>query len=369
MNTTTGLCDKHDNGARLYRQMLQTSWARGRSLADGLSPLWLKVPKSLEKDNVKEFWSRLQTLPQRAGWMYEEDPPWHWALHLVERFYVIPGRYHRYRQAWQGAEAGLRERDADQLFPQASRLWHHADWRSALSIMQQNDLSWDVPFATIPAYHQATMIETVFREKRVDYWALDLFSDSTGALRRCVLAGLLWPGEIWWATAAAWRDGAGYRREARMASAWLAMTTALAVIAETPEFEIIFSTVLRRLPSHSQIRAVGEWTLEEFGQGTSWSDWQARLAKRCHYYPADHVVPNVAGIVAAILWGHSQWDKVLSLAWQDGYDPITRALITGALLGIADEPLPRLPEHLIDQLNQYGDETFAASHGTHGVRP
>lgn len=361
--------DKATNLALLYRYMLQTCWAKGCDLHQGISQSWLRFPISPTSWNAQEFWSRLQTLPKRPQWVYADDPNWHLVLHLGYRYVIIPGRNRRYRQAWLGAEAGIRETHAQLSRVQDSLLLRYADWPTALAIMQRHDLSWNAPFSVMPDYHQATLMETIFCGRPTDYWAVDIFSQSTGALRRAILGGLLQPADMRWANAAAWRDGAGYRGEAKAASAWLAMVSALTVVTEVPDFLMIFHTTLGRLSPYSQTRAIGEWTLHEFDAGTPWAAWNAQLAMYCHYYPADHVVPNAAGIIAAILWGHGHWTDVLALASQNGYDPLTRCLVTGSLLGMADDISPTLPERLIGQLNDYGDETFAASSGTHGPWP
>ncbi len=354
------LADKTNNLAFLYRYMLQTSWARGYDLQQGVSQSWLRAPTS-PAWNGQEFWSRLQTLPKRSEWRYADDPNPPLVLHLDDRHVVIPGGNHRYRQAWLGAEAGIRETLPHMSRNQDSLLLHYADWPTALAIMQRDDLQWDTPFSVMPKYRQATLMEVLFGGRPTDCWTVDIFSQSTGALRRAVLGGLLQPASLRRANAAAWRDGAGYRGEAKAASAWLSMVGALIVVTERPDFFMTFRTTLGRLSPYSQTRVIGEWTLSEFHRGTPWTLWSAQLAESCHYYPADHVVPNVAGIIAAILWGHSTWTDVLFLSSRNGYDPLTRCLVTGSLLGLADKALPTLPETLRYQLYNYGDETFSAS--------
>jgi hypothetical protein len=115
---------------------------------------------------------------------------------------------------------------------------------------------------------------------------------------------------------------------------------------------------LHAIPVRSQIRVIGEWTYQEYKTGTGWADWLAQLAQRCHYYPTNHVVPNVAWILASIWWGQGDWRRVWPLVVQPGFDPLTRSVVIGALWGLARARLPALPDALTHRLMGFADDTL-----------
>lgn len=341
--------------------MLQASWSRGKDLSHAASNGGLSVPLRELPWNAQLFWHRLQKLPLRASWSFCEHESFYFGLvhHLDDPHFRIPGQVLRYRQAWLGAEAGLRV--ALQYSPYNSSPHHPtllsaADWLTPLSHFVQD--SWAAIPTTVPHYSQDTLLERFFSGVAINHWALGPFSENGGALRRAMIFGMLWPGRPRRAWSASIRDSAGYTGAALAANAWLAGATATILTAEPPDVPQILEWQFRQLEPHSQIREIGQWVVSEFYCGKTWQDWYQQLATRCHYYPADHVVPNSAWIVGAILWGGLDWDNTIKLAAQDGFDPIGRSLIVGALLGLSDASVPDLPPSVTHTLIKHADTTF-----------
>lgn len=186
-------------------------------------------------------------------------------------------------------------------------------------------------------------------------------TETCGGLRRALICGLLWPGQIQRPKVAAFFDASDYTGVAQTAQAWLAIVAALMITDPDPNLVDSLRVGLRHLPGHSHIRAIGEWTYAEFTAGIPWGDWMQKLSCRCHYYPADHVVPNVAWILGGLLWGRSEWQRVLPLITQAGFDPTTRSLITGALFGLARSWIPALPAGVTRRLVHQADDTLACA--------
>lgn len=344
----------------LYRLLLQASWARGKDLAQGAGEGWLRMPTPSSPWNAEVFWRRLQALPTRPSWPYQDDihRPIYDPLDAPQ--VVVPGLGERYRQTWLGAEAGVRALwpSEEVLSPGHSYLLQFSDWVTTVQRSCKNRL--DTLPSVMPTHTQRTNLK-MLADLPLNSWLSEPFSETCGALRRAVVCGLLWPGQIHRARAATFQDSPGYTGAAQAAQAWLAVGAALMITDSAPNIAHVLKVGLRRLAPHSQIRAIGEWTYAEFATGTYWLDWKEALSRRCHYYPADHVVPNCAWVISAFLWGGSEWKHVLALASQPGFDPVTRSLIAGALLGLAGSEVPNLPEALIGSLVHHADHTLACA--------
>ncbi len=332
------------------RVLLQASWARGKDLAQ--MPSFERAhPPSPDTLWDGSFWDRLQALPLRAHWAYQEsNVPYRF---LDERHVIIPGLADRYHQTWLGAEAGARMLVANKpCASEHSYLLTAADWPTTVQRARlSHGLTIDRP---VPRHTQ----ETVLEQLPPDTWARDPFRETCGGVRRAIVSGLLWPGHAPHAKAAAWADASAYTGAAMSAQAYFAAVAAEMLTDPEPDVVAHLRMGLNALPVRSQIRVIGEWTYQEYTTGMEWADWLAQLAQRCHYYPANHVVPNVAWILAGIWWGQNDWRRVWPLVVQPGFDPLTRSVVTGALWGLARARLPALPDVLTLRLIRFADDTL-----------
>jgi len=335
---------------RWYRLLLQASWARGKDLARIAGGGWEHRPTPASVWNGEQCWRTLQALPQRSNWFYQDDVRSIYDM-LDEIQVVVPGLDDRYYRTWLGAEAGVRALLPSEVLvsEQQSYFLHAADWVTTVHRSQAN--------SEIPTYAQSTPLEML----PLHSWIREPFSETCGGLRRAVICGLLWPGNTQRAKAATFFDASNYTGAAQTAQAWLAIAAALMITDSDPNLVDVLRVGLRQLPHHSHIRAIGEWTYAEFTAGTSWVDWLQQLSCRCYYYPADHVVPNVAWILGGLLWGGAEWHRVLPLTTQAGFDPTTRALVTGALFGLTRSWIPALPDRVTRRLAHQAVKTLASA--------
>ncbi len=316
---------------------------------------WVHRPTAESLWDGESFWRGLQALPQRPEWSYQNDAPSFYDP-LDAPQVVVPGLADRYRQTWLGAEAGVRSLlPSEVLKPDRSYLLEAADW--VTTVQRSRGLGWSHLRSVMPGHSQRTPLEMLPTHS----WTREPFSETCGGLRRALICSLLWPGQIQRAKVAAFFDASDYTGVAQTAQAWLAIVAALMITDPDPNLVNSLRVGLRHLPGHSHIRAIGEWTYAEFTAGIPWGDWMQKLSCRCHYYPVDHVVPNVAWILGGLLWGRSEWQRVLPLISQAGFDPTTRSLITGALFGLARSWIPALPAGVTRRLVHQADDTLACA--------
>jgi hypothetical protein len=70
------------------------------------------------------------------------------------------------------------------------------NWPKILELeIHQSSIPENRSIRLIPELHQSTPTETWFRGLPTDYWGIDVFSENTGALRRAILPGAIWPGQ------------------------------------------------------------------------------------------------------------------------------------------------------------------------------
>ena len=306
-----------------WLSVLQYFWANGYDVVHGVSEGWLKEA-TLVSRSPDWVWAQASKLPHRKGWTFQE-PDGTTVYHLMDARVDLPDYATKLLRALHGAELGL---------------------RAAF-----DRLGWQIKFpiphpliATIGGWHRHLRLPEHFSALFIDpveewlrrYGSSALrynpYSESTGVFPIALLSGILWPGQFERAQTEIHRWSAFYDGAAWPAAWWIAR-----VVTSLPWNELMncLNSALTKLPKSSQVRSFCLDAWDSYQRGDSYDQWLKRLCSRAHYYPATHVVPNSAIIVAALCWGQQNWDSIIENICNAGFDPIHNSLIAGSVAKIA----------------------------------
>lgn len=313
----------------LVRPLLESFWASGRDLREGHQQGWLTQATLVELP-LDAAWRKLEALPFRDGCQFLEYTP-RTILPLVERYTEIPDFADFVSSVLAGAEMGIRgvfkalgrPAPADPKFS-AACLWTR--WTAHWTVRWRSDERPPVGGAAALFLHHG--------HPSLPY---SPFKESASILWWAIWEGLLWPAEPDFAEArlfsrnqpfyggAAWSGGVIITRLISL----LAVATALKA---TPWD--LMDRQISVLPASSQIRTLLEGVRDNHHQSVPWEATRDTICRYSHYYPFDHIAPNLALIIAALGEDPGDWDGLARRLAQAGFDPIGNSIVAGALANV-----------------------------------
>lgn len=306
---------------QVWRSMLQYFWANGYDLAQGAAQGWLSEA-TLAGHSPEWVWERLSTLPRRRGWTFQE--PDGATIQQLQDIRVIPPDFSEVVQrTLQGAELGVRAALNRLGWPTRHPISHPlvavlTSWERHLQLPDNGRVFMDAP----------DPLDALLRRYGPSALRYNPYAESTSIFPVAVLSGLLWPGQLQRAQSEIYRWSAFYRGGAWAAAWWIAN-----IVVHLP-WNAVMTTLepaLTSLPSASQVRALTMDAFTAYHRGDRYDQWVRRLWSQTRYYPADHVAPNSAIIVAALCWGRGNWNDIITNLCNAGFDPVYDAMVVGAL--------------------------------------
>lgn len=338
-----------------WQSVLQYFWAKGYDLAQGVPQGWLTAA-TLAGHSPEWVWAHARALPYRTGWTFQE-PNGTNVHHLADVRMHPPGYETVVSRALHGAELGLRA------------TLERLGWPTKFSIRQSLIASvtdWPRQLQLPPHYSSLTLsdpTEEWLRRYGPSALHYNPFAESTGIFPVALLCGLLWPGRFERAQSDIHRWSAFYHGAAWPAAWWIAK-----VITNLPWSRLMDSLELAvtKLPRRSQVRSFALDAWASYQNGDSYHEWFRGFCSKAHYYPATHVAPNSAIIVAALCWGQRNWDTIIATICDGGFDPINNSLVAGALANIAWPDMstsPSMQDRSIGAMLEYlGANVVAKAH-------
>jgi hypothetical protein len=319
-----------------YRAVLQQAWAEGRDIHYGIMHGLLlpgQPSAKLLQAAIRLPWRHWN--PEAVG-----GGGGQWLVHRTTRNPVIGQRV---TQGWYGAELALRHclgRPPDQ-----SATWLHmmAHWHLYTRYAVTGP-----DFQTADALRSLVMTHpSDCQRSRGEQWILHRsedasdwhpFREGTGAMRRAPWWGLvsLVPTQ---ASARAYTDALwAYQGRAPALCAAVAWTVSCTVGQPPPSSRTlmhVFVTAIHRFtPRHAIIRTLVATLWRRMRYGVSFEEQCQWIAQQAHYFPYDHVVPNVLVQLLVLGYGTNQWSSTLDLLPLAGWDLVTNAIVVGTLLGL-----------------------------------
>ena len=164
------------------------------------------------------------------------------------------------------------------------------------------------------------------------------FHEGSGALRRAPWWGLvsLVPNQ---AAMRAYTDACwAYRGRAPVLGAAIAQTVSQAVRQPPPSsvamMQSLMTAVHRLTPRHALVRSLVATLWRRRQYGITFEEQCQWIAHQTHFFPYDHVVPNLLVQLLVFGYGAGTWDSTLDLLPKAGWDTVTNTIIVGTLLGL-----------------------------------
>ncbi len=309
----------------LCRAYLQRFWAAGYDLNKGMCQGWLNS-LTLEEMAPNELWFHLSHLPTRRGWSFEEPVDPKNLIHLMDRKTHIADYGQIIRDVLYGAELGIRTclRWLKWL-PDGRSTRSHGSLMALVWSSWERELNLPQPS---PQY-RLDQLDLLIHRYGLEVLTYNPYQESTTILPKAFLQGLLWP--LWFERArGALAKFRPYYSGASWPAAWWMADVASKLSCDDRSLEAYYSA-FTDLPKASQVRSIGTMTWTSYKKGQPYEVWWRQLCRQMHYYPSDHVVPNLAIIFAALCWGSWQWNSVLNYICRSGFDIVGNAMLAGAL--------------------------------------
>ncbi len=319
-----------------YRAVLQQAWAEGRDIRYGIRHGLL-----LPSQPQAELLQAAVRLPWRHWHPEEVDRGGgQWLVHRTTRNPVI---FQRLTQGWYGAELALRHCLGHPPNPRALWLPVMAHWHlyNRYSVTAPDLKTADALrslVVTHPAECQLSRGEQWILHRSDDASDWHPFREGTGAMRRAPWWGLV-SLVATQASARAYTDALwAYQGRAPALGAAVAWTVSRTVAQPPQSSQTImqwFLTAIHRFtPRHAIIRSLVATLWRRMRDGVSFEEQCQWIAQQAHYFPYDHVVPNVLVQLLVLGYGTNQWSSTLDLLPLAGWDLVTNAIVVGTLLGI-----------------------------------
>lgn len=170
-----------------------------------------------------------------------------------------------------------------------------------------------------------------------------------GAQIRADLWGYISPGDPEQAIDHAFRDARiSHTKNGIYGELYVASLVSLAYINHEPLS--LVEEGLKAIPSRSRLAEAIKFTIELYRKGLEWEEATDMILSRYGHYHFIHTVNNAALVVAAILWGESDFTKTVIYAVLSGLDADCNCATAGSILGVM-LGVEKIPEEWIKPLN------------------
>ena len=158
------------------------------------------------------------------------------------------------------------------------------------------------------------------------------FQEWIGAQMRCMVQGLVCPGDPHRAAHMAYLDAQiSHSGNGIYGGIHSAVMTSLAFVeADTRQ---ILGESTRFIPSDTEFSSVLNEVLEWCKKASDWKDVMRRTYERFKMYNWIHVYPNLAAVVTSLWFGEGDFDRTMYIVSSFGYDVDCNAGEVGTILG------------------------------------
>ena len=162
---------------------------------------------------------------------------------------------------------------------------------------------------------------------------LNPYREWIGAQIRADLWGYISPGDPEQAMNYAFRDARiSHTKNGIYGELYVASLVSLAYINHEPVS--LVEEGLKAIPSRSRLAEAIKFTIELYRKGLEWEEAIEKILIRYGHYHFVHTINNAALVVAAILWGESDFTKTIFYAVLSGLDTDCNGATTGSILGV-----------------------------------
>lgn len=329
-----------------YRALLQQAWAEGRDIQYGITH-GLLHPDRLRPELVRAVghlpWRHYHPEALSGGsigtWLVRRT-----THDATLRDQVAPG--------WYGAEFALQDLFGIPPSGQSTWLrvmahWHlYSAYQACSTTFKTTD---DLRRLVVahPADCQMSRGEQWVLHHPADLLDWHPFHEGTGAMRRAPWWGLvsLVPNQ---AAERAYTDALwAYRGRAPLLGAAIAQTVSQAMrqppSSSVAMMQSLMTAVHRLTLRHAPVRSLVATLWRRMQYGVAFEEQCQWIAHQAHFFPYDHVVPNLLVQLVVLGYGTGTWDSTLELLPRAGWDIVTNAIIVGTLLGLQGlSPVRRL---------------------------